>query len=62
MKKTSEDKLTENGVSAVIAVLEGLCVIHEHGGYGTIELKVKDGMVMAVKPTVEWHINSKNKT
>lgn len=57
--KTDEQKLSANGIAAVLAVLDGLCVIHEHGGYGTIELKVKDGMVMVVKPMVEWHINNK---
>lgn len=54
--KTSEDKLHPNLTAAMLAVFQGIGVIHEHGGYGTIELKVKDDLVVSVKPTVEWHM------
>jgi hypothetical protein len=58
--KTAPHKVTDNAVKAVLAVLDGLCIIHEHGGFGAIELKVKDDMVTVVRPSVQWNVASKD--
>jgi len=53
----SVQKLAVNNLCLISEVLDGVRIIRENGGYGTIELKVKDGLVLAVKAMVERHIN-----
>jgi hypothetical protein len=52
----SEIKLCENNLDIILAVLNALRVVRENGGYGGVECKVKDGLVVVVKAVEEWHI------
>jgi len=53
----SVQKLAVNNLCLLSEVLDGLRIVRENGGYGTIELKVKDGLVLAIKATVERHMS-----
>ncbi len=52
----SDVKLCENNLDIILAVFNALRVVRENGGYGAVECKVKDGVVLVVKAVEEWHI------
>ena len=52
----SEDKLAENNLRLVLQVLECAKLIRENTGFGTIELDIKDGLVVYRKVTIRDHI------
>jgi len=54
----SEQKLACNNADILLLVLAALRVIRENGGFGSFEVKVKDGIARVVKPTIEWHLDT----
>jgi hypothetical protein len=52
----SESKLAANNLKCIAAVLRGLKIIRENGGYGSLEIKVKDGMALHLKSSVDEQV------
>lgn len=53
----SEAKLAENNLDCISVYLNALRIVRENGGYGSVETKVKDGLVLVVRAIVEFHID-----
>lgn len=49
----SEAKLAQNNLTVVLQVLDALRVIREHGGFGTIELEVQNGIAPSARIVVK---------
>jgi hypothetical protein len=56
--KPSDEKLCENNLDAILVLLKGLKVLREQGGFGEINLKVKDELVSIGYITIQEHIPS----
>jgi hypothetical protein len=54
--KPSEEKLCENNLDAIIVYLEGLSIIRDNGGYGGLELQVKDELVSVEEIRIRKHV------
>jgi hypothetical protein len=54
----SEAKLAANNLAVLVSVLDALRIVRENGGYGSVELKVKDGLVVYARKIVEDHLTS----
>jgi hypothetical protein len=54
--KPSEEKLCENNLDAIILYLDALTVIRMHGGYGSVEVKVQNDLVMVEDISIKKQI------
>jgi len=59
---TSEIKLAENNCRVLIAVLDGLKLIRENGGYGRLTMEIRDGLVPFVLKEIRENTEPKVKT
>lgn len=56
---TSEAKLACNNMEVIIAALNGLRLIRENGGYGSLELVVEKGIAPCVKTIIRQNLGAK---
>jgi hypothetical protein len=57
-----EEKLCENNLDAIIVYLDGLEVLRNNGGYGGLDMKVKDGLVTVENIIISKHIPAPQKS
>lgn len=59
MSNPSEVKLAQNNLTVIVAVLDGLRLIRENGGYGRLEVKVENGLVPWVHKVIQENTTEK---
>jgi hypothetical protein len=55
--KPAEQKLIDNNYDLIISMLNGLRIVRENGGFGSVSIKVKDSLVLHVITQIEEHIH-----